>query len=198
MNKSQNIVLKPLITEFDLKVRVGNLVKEIADNYDGDELIVIGLLKGSFMFLADLVRLLYLHNIPLQIDFIIASSYGEGTESSGKVKMIRDITTDIKGKWILLVDDILDTGRTMSTVATYLKKKNPAVLKTYAFHYETGEPIPQELIDKLENAKQFNQGFKTVEYLAASFLDMDWHVLTDTTAQDAAIFEKESIGIILE
>ncbi len=79
--------------------------------------------------------------------------------------------------------------------------KDPAVLKTYAFHYETNTSIPQELIDKLENSKQFNQGFITVEYLAASFLDMDWHQLTDTTEQDAAIFEKESmdkIGLISE
>jgi len=78
---------------------------------------------------------------------------------------------------------------------------DPAVLKTYAFHYETGEPIPKELIDKLENSKHFNQGFMTVEYLAASFLDMDWHVLTDTTEQDAAKFERESmdkIGLIPE
>ena len=66
--------------------------------------------------------------------------------------------------------------------------RDPDVLKTYAFHYETGEPIPQELIDKLENAKLFNQGFELVEYLAASFLDMDWHVLTDTTEQNAAKF----------
>ncbi|MBC8467934.1 MAG: M3 family metallopeptidase [Planctomycetes bacterium] len=79
--------------------------------------------------------------------------------------------------------------------------KDPTVLKTYAFHYETGEPIPQELIGKLENAKLFNQGFALVEYLAASFLDMDWHVLTDTIEQDAAKFEKESmdkIGLISE
>jgi len=79
--------------------------------------------------------------------------------------------------------------------------RDPAVLKTYASHYETGEPIPQELIDKLQNAKHFNQGFMTVEYLAASFLDMDWHVLTDETEQDAATFERESldkIGLISE
>jgi len=78
---------------------------------------------------------------------------------------------------------------------------DPAVLKTYALHYETGEPIPQELIDKLETSKRFNQGFKTVEYLAASFLDMDWHVLTDPNELDAATFEKESmdkIGLIPE
>ena len=79
--------------------------------------------------------------------------------------------------------------------------KDPAILKTYAFHYETGEPIPQELIDKLEDSKLFNQGFMTAEYLAASFMDMDWHILTDTTEQDAAKFEKESmdkIGLITE
>jgi len=78
---------------------------------------------------------------------------------------------------------------------------DPAVLKSYALHYETGEPIPQELIDKLEDSKYFNQGFMTVEYLAASFLDMDWHVLTDTSERDAAEFEKESmekIGLIPE
>ncbi|MCP4609505.1 MAG: M3 family metallopeptidase [Planctomycetes bacterium] len=79
--------------------------------------------------------------------------------------------------------------------------RDPDVLKTYAFHYQTGQPIPQELIDKLEKAKLFNQGFELVEYLAASFLDMDWHVLTNTTEKDAAKFEKESmdkIGLISE
>ncbi|MFC1651497.1 M3 family metallopeptidase, partial [Candidatus Latescibacterota bacterium] len=79
--------------------------------------------------------------------------------------------------------------------------KEPAVLKTYAVHYETGKPIPQELIDKMENAKKFNMGFRTVRSLAASFLDMEWHTLTDTTEQDVAKFEKESmdkIGLIPE
>ncbi len=78
---------------------------------------------------------------------------------------------------------------------------DPEILKTYARHYETGEPIPQELIKKIVDAKQFNQGFIKVEYLAASFLDMDWHILTDTTEQDVVEFEKESmakIGLIPE
>ena len=78
---------------------------------------------------------------------------------------------------------------------------DPAVLKTYALHYETGEPIPQELIDKIEKSKHFNQGFIMAEYLAASFLDMDWHILTDTSERDAAAFEKESmekIGLMPE
>jgi peptidyl-dipeptidase Dcp len=78
---------------------------------------------------------------------------------------------------------------------------DPEVMKTYAVHYRTGEPIPQELIDKLVKSKLFNQGFETVEYLAASFLDMDWHTIADTTERDAAAFEKaslEKIGLIGE
>ena len=73
---------------------------------------------------------------------------------------------------------------------------DPEVLATYALHYETGEPIPQELIAKLENAGTFNQGFRTVEYLAASFLDMDWHTMTEPNEVDAAAFEAKSMGDI--
>ncbi len=79
--------------------------------------------------------------------------------------------------------------------------KEPAVLNKYAFHYKTGEPMPDELIEKMQKASTFNQGFKTVEYLAASFLDMDWHMLTDVAEVDAEKFEKESlkkIGLIPE
>ncbi len=77
----------------------------------------------------------------------------------------------------------------------------PEVLKMYAKHYQTGETIPQELIDKIENSRLFNQGFETVEYLAASFLDMDWHTLTEATERDVPAFEKEAltkIGLIPE
>ncbi|MBN1349298.1 M3 family metallopeptidase [candidate division KSB1 bacterium] len=77
----------------------------------------------------------------------------------------------------------------------------PEVLKLYARHYQTGEPIPQDLIDKIENARHFNQGFATVEYLAASFLDLDWHVLTDPIERDPIEFENKSlnkIGLIPE
>ena len=75
----------------------------------------------------------------------------------------------------------------------------PAVLKNYALHYKTGQPISDELINKLEKSKYFNQGFETVEYLAASFLDMDWHLMTKAEEVDAAKFEKASlkkIGLI--
>ena len=69
----------------------------------------------------------------------------------------------------------------------------PEVLIIYAKHYETGEIIPQELIDKIDNSRYFNQGFETLEYIAASLLDMDWHVITDTVERDVEQFEKESI-----
>jgi peptidyl-dipeptidase Dcp len=78
---------------------------------------------------------------------------------------------------------------------------HPEVLKLYAKHYKTGEPMPQELIDKIEAAGKFNQGFITVEYLAASFLDMDWHTLTEAEEKDTHAFEKASmdkIGLIPE
>ena len=77
----------------------------------------------------------------------------------------------------------------------------PEVLKMYAKHYKTGESIPQDLIDKIHNSRFFNQGFETLEYIAASLLDMDWHVVTDTTEKDVSQFEKESIkkmGLISE
>ena len=78
---------------------------------------------------------------------------------------------------------------------------DPTVLKTYAKHYQTGEPIPDDLIEKIKNSSHFNQGFATVEYLAASFLDMDWHTLTEATEMDAIDFENKSlskIGLIPE
>jgi peptidyl-dipeptidase Dcp len=78
---------------------------------------------------------------------------------------------------------------------------DPEVLPLYAKHYKTGEPMPKELLDKIVNAKLFNQGFETVEYLAASFLDMDWHTLTESAERDVVDFERESlkkIGLIPE
>ncbi len=121
----------PLIVERDIKTRLAQLVGEIAEEASGQQLVVvIGLLKGSFMFLADMARLFYIHSIPLAIDFMMVSSYGAGTESSGRVEMTRDITTSIENQWTLLVDDILDTGRTMEFAEHHLRQKRPSKLKT--------------------------------------------------------------------
>jgi hypoxanthine phosphoribosyltransferase len=133
MNPHSNVVLKPFIDEIDIKQRVEAMVKEIAADFKGDELIVIGVLKGSFMFLADLVRHLYRHGVPLLIDFLQVSSYGSDTVSSGKIVMIHDIATDIEDKYVLLADDILDTGRTSAFLKDHLSRMKPASLKTCMF-----------------------------------------------------------------
>ena len=109
-------------------------VKEIADlisrDYAGRELIIIGILKGAFVFMADLIREL---SIPCKIDFVRAASYGAGKESSGKVVMTKDIETSIKGKDILIVEDIVDTGLTLTYLVDWLKERNPKSLKVCAF-----------------------------------------------------------------
>jgi len=133
MSQERKAILNALIAEPDVKVRIGSLVEEIAADFGGDELTVIGLLKGSFMFMADLVRALYQHDIRLVIDFMLTSSYGPRTKSSGTVTMTRDIAVDIKGRPVLLVDDILDTGRTLAFATDHLLGKAPESLKTCVF-----------------------------------------------------------------
>ena len=119
-----------LITEFDIKKRIAELVFEIARDYRGDGLVIVAILKGSFMFLADLVRNLYIHDIHPIIDFAIASSYGDATESSGAITLERGITTPIEGRSVLIIDDILDTGRTMSFMSDYIQEQKPDQLQT--------------------------------------------------------------------
>ncbi len=137
MNQIGNENLTLLISESKLKQRIKSLVKRIAHDLRGNELVVIGLLRGSFMFLSDLARMLYLQDIPLIIDFMIVSSYGSQTKSSGNVKLIRDISVNIEGKNVLLIDDILDTGQTLNFVAKHLIDKKPALLKSCVFLNKT-------------------------------------------------------------
>jgi hypoxanthine phosphoribosyltransferase len=107
-----------LIDKETIARRVDELVDAISATPESTNLVVVGILKGSFMFLADLMRSFHRHNVHPRIDFLTLSSYGSGTTSSGTVDIIHDIREDIKGANILLVDDILDTGRTM----VYTKK----------------------------------------------------------------------------
>ncbi len=103
-----------LIDKLEIAQRVDALVDDIAASTQSDNFVVVGILKGSFMFLADLMRSLHRHNIHPRIDFLTVSSYGSGTISSGTVKIIHDIRESINGAHVLLVDDILDTGRTLA------------------------------------------------------------------------------------
>ncbi|MBN8543737.1 MAG: hypoxanthine phosphoribosyltransferase [Alphaproteobacteria bacterium] len=117
-----------LYTAAEIKDRVEALAAEIAANISGDFLIV-SLLRGSFMFTADLVRELCAIGIHPQIDFMTLQSYGAGTQSSGEVKVGRDLTEDVKGKTILVVDDILETGRTLSYALDLLKSRGAESIK---------------------------------------------------------------------
>ncbi|VGO20310.1 hypoxanthine phosphoribosyltransferase [Pontiella sulfatireligans] len=103
-----------LIDKSEIAQRVDSLVDEIISDLKPERLLVVGILKGSFMFLADLMRSFHRHNVHPRIDFLTLSSYGSGTISSGTVDIIHDLRDDLSGAEVLLVDDILDTGRTLA------------------------------------------------------------------------------------
>jgi hypoxanthine phosphoribosyltransferase len=108
--------------EQTIATRVRELGAEITASYPEGELLVLGLLKGSFVFLADLVREI---KRPLHVDFLVASSYGAGTISSGNVQMVYDPKTELEGKHILLVEDIVDSGRTLQALMDILAERKP-------------------------------------------------------------------------
>ena len=109
--------------------RVRELGGEISAAYPDGDLLVLGLLKGSFIFLSDLVREI---RRPLQIDFLVAASYGDATVSSGTVRLVYDPETELEGKHILLVEDIVDTGRTLNRLMDLLQARNPRSLEICA------------------------------------------------------------------
>ena len=122
--------------------RVKELGAEITAAYPDGELLVLGLLKGSFIFLSDLVREI---NRPLHVDFLVASSYGEGTVSSGNVRLVYDPETKLEGKHILLVEDIVDTGRTLNRLMDLLQARNPRSLEICALlHKHIAEELKYE------------------------------------------------------
>jgi hypoxanthine phosphoribosyltransferase len=115
-----------LFTREQLTQRIREMAQEITRDYAGKAPIVAGVLRGSFIFMADLVRNI---DLPLVLDFISASSYGAGTVSSGLVDIRLDLTEDIKGRDLILVEDILDTGNTLSKLVAELQKREPASIK---------------------------------------------------------------------
>jgi hypoxanthine phosphoribosyltransferase len=122
--------------------RVAELGQEITTAYPDGELLVLGLLKGSFIFLSDLVRRI---DRPLQVDFLVAASYGAGTVSSGDVRLLYDPETALAGRHILLVEDIVDTGRTLNRLVELLRQRRPRSLEMCALlHKHVAEPLVLE------------------------------------------------------
>jgi hypoxanthine phosphoribosyltransferase len=121
--------LKLLISHDEIAKAVARLASEINRDYQGKTPLLIGILKGSFVFMADLIRQL---DLPLELDFVKLSSYGSARESSGKVRVVQGLKTPIRGRDVLVVEDIVDTGITTFFLLDYLKKKKPASLKLCA------------------------------------------------------------------
>lgn len=115
-----------LIREEELQKRILELAEEINRDYEGKKLHVICILKGSVFFTCELAKHI---NVPLVMDFMSVSSYGDGLKSSGYIEIDQDFTIDIKGKDVLIIEDIVDSGRTLSYLAHMLKKREPASLK---------------------------------------------------------------------
>ena len=116
-----------MIAEADVRARVVALGQEISQHYRGNDsdLVLVGLLRGSFIFMADLCRAI---DVSHEVDFMTASSYGSGTSSTRDVKILKDLDEDIRGKHVLIVEDIIDSGNTLSKVREILRLREPASL----------------------------------------------------------------------
>jgi hypoxanthine phosphoribosyltransferase len=120
---------KVLITEKDLQARIRELAARIDRDYAGRELLLVGVLKGAVMVMADLARALHL---PISMDWMAVSSYGSGTKSSGVVRIMKDLDADIMGRDVLVVEDIVDSGLTLSWLMSNLASRGPASLEVCA------------------------------------------------------------------
>lgn len=114
-----------LIPSAEIAAAINRLATDIRRDYSGKNPILLGILKGSFMFMADLVRRL---DFPLEIDFVRLSSYGSGTESSGKIDMVQGLRSDVRGRHVLVVEDIIDTGLTVAFLLDHLHNEQVASL----------------------------------------------------------------------
>ena len=115
-----------LVSEEEIKKTVTRLADQINKDYNGEELLVVVILKGSMIFAADLVKEL---TMPVTIDFMRASSYGSGTASSGFINIKQDLGTDISGKNVLIIEDIIDSGNTLHEIKELLRERNPKTIR---------------------------------------------------------------------
>lgn len=127
----------------DIRGRVAAMGRAIADHYpDGEQILALGLLKGSFIFLADLVREI---DRPVHVDFLVAASYGTGTESSGTVRLLYEPEADLVDRHVLLVEDIIDSGSTIDRLAPMLRERRPLSLELCALlHKRIAPPLALE------------------------------------------------------
>lgn len=126
--------VKIIYTKEQVKKRVEELAEQIASDYKGKSIVLIGILNGAFIIMADLTRALYEKGLTeAEVGFMAVSSYGTGTEYSGETKVVQDIKKEITGKDVLIVEDIVDTGHTLTFIKKHLEGKSPSSLKILAF-----------------------------------------------------------------
>lgn len=163
---------KILVNEDELKEMNARLGRQITNDYQGKSLVVVGVLKGCVFFLTDLVRNI---NLPLQIDFMVASSYYDSAESSGNVVVSKDISIDVSGKDVLIVEDILDTGKTLFHVKNMFKNRGASSVKIAALLDKparriadvsadyVGMNIPDEFV--VGYGLDYNQNYRGLPYI---------------------------------
>src|SRR5207302_5843288 len=127
-----------LVSAEQIAAKVRELGAQIATDYQGKDLVLVSILKGALPFLADLMRAT---QIPLALDFLEVSSYGEGTESTGAVRILKDLANPIEGRDVVVVEDILDTGHTLSYVLEHLRGQLPASLRLCVLPDKPARPV---------------------------------------------------------
>jgi hypoxanthine phosphoribosyltransferase len=122
----ERIFGRPIVTQEEMRARIRELGKQITADYMGKDIVLVGVLKGAYAFYADLARAI---RIPVRVDFLMVTSYGSQAKMSGRVKIVTEMTEDIKGKDVLLVEDIVDSGLTAQYLFKTLAKKKPRSIK---------------------------------------------------------------------
>ncbi len=129
LDKVQKDITKVLVTEEQIATRIEELAREIESKYEGKDLLLVGVLKGAVMFMADLSRAIQL---PVNMDWMAVSSYGSGTQSSGVVRILKDLDADVLGRHVLIVEDIVDSGLTLSWLMSNLTARGAASVEVVA------------------------------------------------------------------
>jgi hypoxanthine phosphoribosyltransferase len=132
-----------LISEDEIQDKISELAKQVTEDYRGKDLLLVGVLKGAFVFMADLARGI---RLPIEFDFMAVSSYGSATKSSGVVRILKDLDYEITGRHVLLVEDIIDSGLTISYLLRYLEARRPASLEICSLFLKKGEQaVPMDV-----------------------------------------------------
>ncbi|HJS66565.1 MAG TPA: hypoxanthine phosphoribosyltransferase [Nitrospiraceae bacterium] len=179
----ERIFGRPIVTQEEMRARIRELGKQITTDYAGKDFVLVGVLKGAYAFYADLARAI---RIPMRVDFLMVTSDGSRTGTSGKVKTVKvvtELTEDIKGKDVLLVEDIVDSGLTVQQLVKTLTKKKPRSIKICALLSKPDRRIINVAIDyigfKIPNkyvvgyGLDYQQKYRNLPYLAVLDIEGD-------------------------